>query len=187
VRTAPAGILAGFALHPWTAGSSEPLASWVLWWDRRRGWTEDPDVIVGQLAIAARAGDDGRESLPLPRRTIDQAIGRLAGPIRERMRRLTRSQWLDRPLSSTARTVVTRLQTLGRAATRRRNGAALCRLDAALRFAAGGHTAGERALIARLASAPDRVFEQMIEWLPTAVAPVDAVHCRLTGLIVFAP
>jgi len=27
----------------------------------------------------------------------------------------------------------------------------------------------------------------MIEWLPTAVAPVDAVHCRLTGLIVFAP
>jgi superfamily II DNA or RNA helicase len=187
VRAAPAGILAGFALHPWTAGSSEPLASWVLWWDRRRGWTEDPDVIVDQLAIAARAVGDDRESLPLPRRTIDQAIGRLAGPIRERMRQLTRSQWLDRPLSSTARTVVTRLQTLGRAATRRRNGAALCRLEAALRFAAGGHTAGERALIARLASAPDSVFEQMIEWLPTAVAPVDAVHCRLTGLIVFAP
>lgn len=188
VRGTPAGVLAGFELHSWVEGNSEALASWVLWWDRRRGWTEDPDMIENQLTIAARPGDDdASENPPLPRHTIEHAIGRLGRPIRERMRQLGRSRWLDRPGSLAVRTVVARLQILARAATKRRDTTALKRLEAALRFAAGGHTAGEQALLARLAAAPDRVFEEMVEQLPTAVAPVDAVHCRLTGLIVFTP
>ena len=103
------------------------------------------------------------------------------------MRQLRRARWLDRPLSASARTVIARLQALARAAARRRDADRLVRLQSALHFAAGGHTAGEQALLIQLAEASDPELEQAIGGLPAPEPVIDAVHCRLTGLLVFAP
>jgi Helicase conserved C-terminal domain len=186
LRKPPAGILAGFAILPWPG--SAPLATWVLWWDRQRGWTEDPDVIESMLANAARSSDNESAGTSDPcRKSIDSAIARLAAPIRERMRQLSRSRWLDRRRSSNARTLIARLQVLARVAARRRDAAMLANLQDALRFAGGGHTAGEQLLITRLAALPNRDFQQAIVRLPRAVPVIDALQCRLTGLVVFSP
>jgi hypothetical protein len=188
VHREPKGILAGFTLHAWPEGGDEALASWVLWWDRRRGWTDEPDVITEQLEAAARSGEVGASELPLlAQNLIDAALERLAGQIRQRMRQLGRSRWLGHPTSAATRTVIARLQALARTAARRRDGDRLGRLQRALGFVAGGHTAGERALIGRLADVADGELEAVIARLPAPRSAVDALHCRLTGLIVFAP
>jgi hypothetical protein len=186
VRRPPAGILAGFAILPWTG--SELLATWVLWWDRQRGWTEDPDVIDSMLANAARSSDnESAETRDPSRKSVDSAIARLAAPIRERIRQVGRSRWVDRQRSPNTRAVIARLQALGRVAARRRDTAMLANLQNALRFVGGGHTAGEQLFVTRLAALPDRDFEQAVVRLPSAAPVIDALECRLTGLIVFSP
>jgi len=186
LRRPPAGILAGFTILPWTG--SEPLATWVLWWDRQRGWTEDPNVIDSMLANAARSSDNESAETQAPsRKSIDSAISRLAAPIRERIRQVGRSRWLDRPRSPNACAVIARLQALGRGAARRRDTATLGHLQNALRFVGGGHTAGEQLFITRLAAMADREFEQAVVRMPSAAPAIDAFQCRLTGLVVFSP
>jgi hypothetical protein len=188
IRASPAGLLAGFSLYPGTEGGCKPLASSVLWWDQQRAWTEEPGVIESRLAIATQASDGQQIGTRAPSRvTISGAVARLAGPIRERMRQLRGTRWMDRLPSPAARLLIARLQALGRTAARRRDGATLDRVQAALRFAAGSHTAGERILIAQLATASRHELEQAIVRMPPASAPLDALTCRLTGLIVFAP
>ena len=56
-----------------------------------------------------------------------------------------------------------------------------------MRFVAGGHTAGEHALLAGLAQASDRELERTVARLPAPSPTWEAIYCRLTGLIVFAP
>jgi hypothetical protein len=188
IRASPAGLLAGFSLYPGTDGGCKPLASSVLWWDQQRAWTEEPGVIESRLAIATQASEGQQVGTRAPSRvTISGALARLAGPIRERMRQLRGTRWMDRLPSPAARLLIARLQALGRTAARRRDGATLDRVQAALRFVAGSHTAGERILIAQLATASRHELEQAIVRMPPASAPLDALTCRLTGLIVFAP
>ncbi len=190
VHSSPKGILAGFTLHTWPElAGAEPLASWVLWQGATGGWTEDPELISDRLDQAARAaasgnGPDAIEPAPA---LVEAALAQLTAPIRERMRQLRRAQWLDRPPSTSARTVIARLQVLARAAARRRAADRLARLQSALRFAAGGHTAGEQALLIRLAGAAESELEQAIAGLPAPEPLPDTLHCRLTGLIVFEP
>src|SRR5262249_20359969 len=121
------------------------------------------------------------------RKSVDSAIARLAEPIRERIRQVGRSRWLDRPRSPNACAVIARLQALGRVAARRRDTAMLGDLQNALRFVGGGHTAGEQVFITRLAAMPDRDFERAIVRMPSAAPAIDAFQCRLTGLVVFSP
>jgi hypothetical protein len=190
LRSPPKGILAGFTLHAWREPADpEPLASWVLWRDAVRGWSEDPELIADRLDRAVRAGEarDGTDAIKPAPALVEAVLAQLAAPIRERMRQLRRAGWLDRLPSASARTVIARLQALARAAARRRDADRLARLQSALRFAAGGHTAGEQALLVRLAEAADAELEQAIASLPALEPAADAVHCQLTGLIVFAP
>lgn len=182
VSTGEPGVLAGFSLHAWPA-AGPPLASFVLWWDAATGWTDAPEVVASKLE-AASGGDTGA---PPPREAIETALTSLAEPIRLRMGELRRSSWLSAPAAPGAHRLVARLQRLARSAARQRDAGALERLHRAIRFAAGGHTAGERAWIGQLAGVTDRALEAALATLPAPTPELEAVHARLTGLVVFAP
>jgi hypothetical protein len=100
---------------------------------------------------------------------------------------LRQSRWLGAHATPAAHKLVGRLQALARAAARRRDAAALDRLHRAIRFAAGGHTAGERAWIASLVDSSDRALGSALPAFPEPTPEWDAVHARLTGLIIFQP
>jgi hypothetical protein len=103
------------------------------------------------------------------------------------MRDLRQRRWLDVAPAAGGRGLIIRLQALARLAARRRDADRLDRLQSALRLVAGGHTAGERALLAGLAQASDRELERAVARLPAPSPTWEAIHCRVTGLIVFAP
>ena len=54
-------------------------------------------------------------------------------------------------------------------------------------FVSRGHTAGEAAIIERLAQSPDAELERGIAGLPETSFQWGPVETRLTGLIVFGP
>ena len=179
----PPGILAGFALHAWPAAGA-PLANHVLWRDEAGAWTEDAGIVAARLTTAGAAGS--LEPAPTPE-AVEAALALLAAPIRQRMAELRRSRWLGAHAAPAAHRLVGRLQALARAAARRRDAAALDRLHRAIRFAAGGHTAGERAWIASLAGSSDRALGSALAAFPEPTPEWDAVHARLTGLVIFRP
>jgi hypothetical protein len=82
--------------------------------------------------------------------------------------------------------VIGRLQALVRVAARRRDAGRLAQLQNAIRFAGGGHTAGERALLATLSQGSNRELEHALVTLPPPSPAWEAIQCRLTGLIVFS-
>jgi hypothetical protein len=180
VSSGPPGFLAGFSLHGWPAAIA-PLVSFVAWWDAATGWTEAPDVVAARLAAAARVGVV--ESMP--HGATDAALARLAEPIRLRMRELRCSRWLGAHAAPAAHRLVARLQHLARSAARRRDAGTLERLHRAIRFAAGGHTAGEHAWIVQLSNLSDRALEAELSSLPAPTPEWEAIHTRLTGLVVF--
>jgi len=184
----PEGVLAGFALHPWPdAPGAAPLASWVVWWDAARGWTDDHRTIAERLGSAA-AGESGSGDCGAPPAALlTSALVDLAPLVRDRMRDLRQHRWLDVAPAAVGRGLITRLQALACLAARRRDAARLDRLQGAMRFVAGGHTAGEHALLAGLAQASDRELERTVARLPAPSPTWEAIYCRLTGLIVFAP
>jgi hypothetical protein len=77
---------------------------------------------------------------------------------------------------------------LGRAvaeAARRRDRRELERLERAVRFVAGGHTAGESLLMDRMADAPERDLLAWVGRMPAPAPRGDPIEARLTGIIVF--
>lgn len=175
----PAGLLAGFALH--AAGQSSALVSTVLWLNPDGTWTETPDVIADRLAAAARppcnpsvASNQLRDWLEL-----------LAVPIRERLALAQSRRWLTPEPSSEVRCLVRRLQGLVRDAARRHQTDRLRRLERALGFATGGHTAGEAMLVERLTRLANRELEAAVRVLPAPRQPWEVLEVRLTGLVLF--
>ncbi|MGE5231750.1 MAG: hypothetical protein ACM3NS_08405, partial [Deltaproteobacteria bacterium] len=122
-----------------------------------------------------------------PSDAVRAALALLAAPIRQRMAELRRSRWLGAHATPAVHRLVSRLQTLARSAARRRDAATLERLHHAIRFAGGGHTAGERAWIACLVASSDRAVASALPRFPEPTAEWDALDARLTGLIVFGP
>jgi helicase-like protein len=186
VRAGPLGILAGFTLHPWPA-PGVPLASFVLWWDPATGWTEDPDIVEERVETAAVGAAGGLEVANDLHEAVAVAIAGLAGPIRRRMGDLRRSRWLGPRASPAAHRLVARLQALARCAARRRDAARLDQLHRAVRFAAGGHTAGEAVLTASLVVSSDRTLEATLSSIPAPSVEYDTIHARLSGIVVFRP
>ena len=180
VPCGPPGFLAGVSLHGWPAACA-PLASFVAWWDAATGWTEAPDVVAARLEAAARVSVVER----IPPGATEAALARLAEPIRLRMRELRHSRWLGTHAAPAAHRLVARLQQLARSAARRRDAGTLERLHRAMRFAAGGHTAGERAWVVELSSLSDRALEAALSSLPAPTPEWEAIHARLTGLVLF--
>ena len=102
-------------------------------------------------------------------------------------RALDCSGWIMPDPGPAARDLAARLQVQVLAAARRRDAAALRRLDQALRFLAGGHTAGEEALIHRTATLPDAALANAFDRLPIHPRASATPEVRLTGIVLFEP
>lgn len=173
------GLLAGFALYR-PADPARCLSATVGWLDATGMWNEAPDMVTDRLMAAA--GQQAREHVDPEQ--LRRYLELLAPVIRDRLG-LTRSRrWLSPDPTPAARNVAKRLGDLIHQAARLRQEEKLLQLGRAMAFVAGGHTAGEEMLIARLAEGPDGEILAALG----RVAPQtswDGIEARLTGLIVF--
>jgi hypothetical protein len=179
--TSYAGVLAGFALYQ----SDEPvcLSATVLWLEPDGAWTETPETITARLdAAVAEPG-----IWPVTGETVREWLALLAIPIRERLSLTRGRRWIKPDPSTAARHLAGRLQGMVRDAAREHNARRLEQLERALAFVSGGHTAGEAALVERLAKATDGELSLAAGTLPRSTAAWDGIEVRLTGLIVFRP
>jgi hypothetical protein len=173
------GLLAGFTLS--LAGHCDHASSTVLWIDPNGKWTEAPERIAGRLEVAAAQ----KETLAVERDRITHWLSLLASPIRERLA-LTRShRWITPDPAPAACELAARLQHLIREAARRHQAPRLAQLERALAFVAGGHTAGEAMLVARLAKASGPEVSGALGKLPKVHPTCGGIEVRLNGMIVF--
>ncbi len=194
----PRGILAGLAIRGsyrtfpglrdcargldvgrWFPGTP----SWfsILVWLSENGWTEDPGVVTERLTMAHSC------SAMLHPSRVDQddaltAVRRVEREVRDRM---LRGRWAATQPTYGLRPLIYRLRHEAVRAARDRDGPSLRRLDDALRFLAGGHTAGEEALIARLSQSESGMIATAD--YPPADLPTHQTEISLTGLIMFRP
>jgi hypothetical protein len=173
------GLLAGFALYR----SDEPvcLSATVLWLEPNGTWTETPETVADRLMAAAAEHGIGSVNDD----ALRQWLAHLAVPIRERLGLTRGRRWIKPDPSTAARHLAGRLQGLVREAARKHNAERLGQLEAALAFVAGGHTAGEAALIEKLAKGTDREISVAVGRLPASTTGCDGIEARLTGLIIF--
>ena len=175
------GLLAGFALYR----SDEPvcLSATVLWLESNGKWTEHPDTVTDRLRTAAAE----RCISPANDDDLRRWLAHLVLPIRERLALTRRRRWIKPDPSAAARHLASRLQGMVRDAARRHDRSGLEQLERALGFVAGGHTAGEAALVETLARAKDREVSLALGRLPAGTVRWDGLEVRLTGLIIFGP
>lgn len=175
------GLLAGFVLHP----AGDPMA-WVMasvgWLEAGQAWTEAPEVVTERLAWAASS-----ESLPTNPERIRQWLALLAQVIRERLALTGSRRWVSPDPIPAARKVTRRLNGLIREAARLRQADRLRRLQLALAFAGGGHTAGEAMRLENISEWADRKLESELARFVTLPEIWDELEVRLTGLIVYGP
>ena len=105
--------------------------------------------------------------------------------VREISERLRRGRWAATQPTHGLRPLIYRLRNEAVRAARDRDGPSLRRLDDALRFLAGGHTAGEDALIERLSRSESSMIATAD--YPPADVPPHQTEIGLTGLIIFRP
>jgi superfamily II DNA or RNA helicase len=177
----PGGLLAGFALY--RLDQPGCLASTVLWLEPNGEWTEAPETVVPR--IMASAAEHGIASVH--DWDLKCWLARLAGPIRERLGSTRERRWIKADPTSVARQLAGRLQGMVRTAARNHHAVGLGQLEAALAFVTGGHTAGESALIEKLAKCTDREIWSALDRLPKAAPNLESLEVRLTGLIIFGP
>ena len=179
--TGRAGALAGFTLTDPVGTRAEPIAAVVGWLESGGGWTEDSWIVTGRLVDAARAGRTG----PAPIGAVQATLDRLASPIRTHLALAAGRRWTAPPPSSTARQLAARLGEWVALAARARDRGGLERLERALSFIAGGYTAGEAMLVARMADAAPTELRAWVRRVPTPTPRWDALGVRVTGIIVF--
>jgi hypothetical protein len=175
------GLLAGFELLARTAGQAEVLAAAVGWLDASGRWREDEATVAARVVEAARCG---HPAVPAPAR-LRAALERLATPIRERLALANARRWTAGDPDPFARRLAARLAESIREAARMRDGRALTRLERALAFTAGGHTAGEAMLVRTLADAGEGELASWTVRVPAPTPRWDAIEVRLTGLVLF--
>ncbi|MGH7702477.1 MAG: C-terminal helicase domain-containing protein, partial [Gemmatimonadales bacterium] len=184
VKSEHAGVLAGFRLCRGGESGNLPLLPAVLLWLAPDGtWSEDPDFLLDRLMEAMGEASGATSSAG----EIEAALNGLAAPIRARLHLAARDRWFASRLAPEARRLIRRLRDLAGPAARRRDASALRMVDRALRFVAGGHTAGEAALVRRLAGVSDRVLRGALATLPAPTAGLPGMEPRLAGLITFSP
>jgi hypothetical protein len=173
------GILAGFELVALRRGERERIGSVVGWLGPDGTWTEEESVVAERLRVATTCN---HRTPPTPD-IIRQALDRLVEPVRARLALAAARRWTAAEPDTAARRLALRLGELVHAAARRRDGGELARLERALAFVAGGHTAGEAMLVRRLADAP--ALSASLAGIPATSARWDAIDVRLTGLVIF--
>ena len=175
------GVLAGFELLAIRGGERERIGSVVGWLDGDGCWREDESIVAERLHAAAAASARLQPSPALLR----QALDRLAVPLRARLGVAAARRWTAAEPEVAVRRLAQRLGELVRDAARRRDAVELGRLERALAFTAGGHTAGEALLVGRLADADGATLAAGIRRVPAASARWDALDVSLSGLLLF--
>ena len=175
------GLLAGFALY--RTGDPRPLSATVLWLGLGGDWTEAPEVLSAGLDIIAAQ----QEVVPVERSQLNEWLALLVKPIRERLAFTRGRRWIAPQPTTRARHAVAQLQALVRDAARRHNPKRLAELERAIAFVAGGHTAGEAALVDRLGRALPSELEARARTLPTRPHETGNIEVHLTGLAVLGP
>ena len=177
VRSTSRGCLVGIAL----VGPREQSTGFVMWRDTAGRWTDEPRIIeerVVEAALAARGAVIACESpIRLP--------PDLAEHVRARLRLALQPAFVGTPPSEGGRRLSGRLRRLARQGVRARDATLVSSLQAALRFAAGGHTAGEAALVEQLLALDDAALLSRLRALPAPSAPPSLLVPRLVGIILF--
>ena len=174
------GIIAGLELTGETGPRRLRVAS-VGWLPRGGAWTEAPEEVEPRLMLAAAA----RLARPATAQESREALEALWPSLLARLRQGRAAQWsLAAPGSNQAR-LQERLRSLIARAARARDRRQLVALERGIRFVSGGHTAGEADLVCRLAAGNDTTLEQSLSRLPEPRQAWEAVHPRLTGILVF--
>jgi superfamily II DNA or RNA helicase len=174
IRSGRSGILVGCRVC-----SGDPRGMASLLWIHADGTSEAPSLLRELLLEATDA-----TPLPLGARQRRAVLGFVAGHLRARLQECQRSAWQPQPGREGVTRLLARLWELTRRAARDRDQPLLTRLHAAVRFAGGGHTAGEAALVSTLAQADDRTLRHALVALPDAPRTEIPV-LRLVGAIVF--
>lgn len=172
------GALVGFCLE--NEGTGHRAAS-VGWVSQDGVWNEAPEIVEQRLADAARSRAF-RAATPAELARVNLSIAPI---VADRVRSALGTQWAIDPSTPGARRLVGRLQLLIRLASRSRDQRRLAALEGALAFVAGGHTAGERALIERMAAANPGALERMLGRLPQAAPRMGPVGVSVIGVVVF--
>lgn len=181
VKGQPGGVLAAFTLHADVGGRMQCLGAVVGWMNEAGEWREEPDIVARMLVLAA-----GADECVAPNESrVRSAVAALVEPIRSHLSTARGRCWSGVEPDTAARRVAGRLHHAVQRAARRRDGAALQRLERALAFVAGGHTAGEAMLLERLAGLPDRDLAKSIPRLPPPSPRPEALEVRLSGLVLF--
>ncbi len=175
------GILAGFSLREAAAESPEPFRIDLVLWLGDGCRSEEMEVIEAKLATAT----ESIEVLPVGREELEEAIAVLIVAVRDRLRCAARDRWVPATLTPEAHRLIRRLRNIAARAARNRDADMLERLDRAIRFAGGGHTAGEASLVGALAAAPEVNLRRQIAELPSPSRTWGPLAPKLTGLILF--
>lgn len=161
---------------------------------------DDPGTVVGRSLFCSGSGSGwGSEAeamsmlrwaavqeascKPVNRAERRAALAFLAERMRNQLRQHEAAAWWRRG-DATARTLLQRLYSMVRPASRARERDTLAMIERAIRFAGGGHTAGERALIQDLAALNDATLRRRLPGLPEPSRGSGLLHMRLSGLII---
>ncbi len=180
VSAEPRGMLAGFTLQGWPDDGGPPVAAHVLWWDQHSGWTEAPGTVAERLETACAA-----PAAAVPLDAVRRSLTQIGEAVRDRLRVIRRGAWECPPPGPAARALLARLDPLVRAAARRRDPVALALVQRAIRFAAGGHTAGESLELERLARLGEPELRAAFGGLPPPTAAPSTLQARVSGVILF--
>ena len=181
VRGKGRGLLAGFTLNGVLGARTVRLGSVVGWLNEEGEWSENPELVTRMMMAAARSTeivsvDDCRRR---------EALRSLLGPIRGHLTTAAERRWIGAEADHEARCLTARLNRAVHDAARRRDIRALGRLERALAFVSGGHTAGEAALLHRLLEVSEVALVDALARLPAATPRPETIEVRISGVVLF--
>lgn len=181
VRGIACGVLAGFTLHGDLDGRPMRLGAVAGFLGRDGEWSEDPGIVTQLVTEAASAIEWAAADGECRRRVLRA----LASPIRTHLALAGGRRWAGTEPDAAARRLAARLRQTAQDAARARDLRALERLERALAFVRGGHSAGESMLVHRLAESPAHELARMVPRLPSATPRPEAIEARLSGVVIF--
>ncbi|HXE56730.1 MAG TPA: C-terminal helicase domain-containing protein, partial [Gemmatimonadales bacterium] len=184
VGSETSGALVGFELIPVT--DCQPALDPVFhlgWIDSTGAWSEDPDLLERRLVEATSASAGAAPTAE----EIHRVLTALLPVVRRRLVAAALDRWRRADPTAGARRLIRRLNALAAAAVRRRRDQELAAIERAMRFARGGHTAGEAMLVEALAELPEPRLRERLPLVPEPSPEPPPLEPRLVGLIVFRP
>jgi hypothetical protein len=171
------GLIAGIEILELTGNGA--VVGRSLLWSGAGNWNSEAEAVP----MLRWASAQPELAAPVTRAERRAALDHLALGIRELMRQHEAAAWWRRG-DPAARTLLHRLYAMVRPAGRARDRTGLSLVERAIRFAGGGHTAGERLLVQSLSGADDAALRRHLPGLPAPSAGTGLLGARLTGLII---